>query len=114
MGASSQSGDVETSAPEQPRDSRRHIPKHRLYIGERKFIQTNFFLRHRLLRPNCNGATRPHCSTVHTNVDALEYGEAGFILQRVGNLSLDPAVRIKSDYFEGIISLVDLSDDRRR
>jgi len=72
-----------------------------------------FFSQHRLLR-QCNGATRPHCSTDHTNVDALEYAKAGFILQRVGNLPLDPAVRIKGDDFEGIISLIDLPDDCRR
>lgn len=40
--------------------------------------------------------------------------KAGFVLQTVGNLSLDPAVRIESDYFEGIVSLINLPDDRRR
>ena len=64
-----------------------------------------FFLQHRLLR-QCNGATRPHCSTVHTNVDALEYAKAEFILQRVVTCLLIQPFVLKAITSKGLSRLL--------
>ena len=59
-------------------------------------------------------AAGPVCSIAHTKVYTLEYAKRGFILQRVVDFILNPAVRIEGFDFERIAPLIDLPDGCRR
>ena len=101
------SGDVETTVLEQSLGFSTAYSATQV-VHWRTQVQTQgrrFFLQHQLLR-QCNGATKPHYPTVHTNVDALEYAKAEFILQRVVTCLLIQPFVLKAITSKGLSRLL--------